>query len=103
MKSRSSNLIDKKVYWSMAMIATIFLAVLSFRIKNYEPCNTIEIAVKPGPLYVGELIQFKALSTKEESFIQWDFGDQRKNGNIVSHTFNMPGRYEILIQTPSQC
>lgn len=105
MKSRSSNsnLIDKKVYWSMAIFAAIFLAVLSFQIKNYEPCTTVEIIVKPGPLYVGELIQFKALSKREENYIQWDFGGQSKNGNIVSHTFNTPGRYEVSLQTSKQC
>lgn len=105
MKNRSSNsnLIDSKVYWSMAVFAAIFFVVLSFRFKNFEPCTEVEISVKSGPIYVGELIQFKALSKKEEANIQWDFGGQSKRGKTVSYIFDAPGRYEVYLQTSKKC
>jgi len=87
----------------MAIFAAIFLALLSFRLKNYEPCNEVEIYVKPGTLYVGELIHFRALSNKKGNSLRWDLGGQSKNGNLVSHTFDAPGRYEVYLETSKQC
>lgn len=105
MKNRSSNstLIDKNVYWAMAVFAAIFFVVLSFRFKNYEPCTEVEISVKEGPIYTGELIQFKALYNKEDTNIQWDFGGQSKKGKTVNYIFDAPGRYEVYLQTSQQC
>ncbi len=108
MKSRSSSskLIDNRVFWSMAVCAAISLTVLAFRIKNYEPCSTIEIGVKQGPLYVGELIQFKAITKSNKKNIQWNFGDEiqpNKDGYTVNHTFYTAGRYEVFLNTENQC
>lgn len=105
-KSSSSKLIDNRVFWSMAVCAAIALSVLAFRIKNYEACTTVEIAVKQGPLYAGELIQFKAITNNHKIGMQWNFGDDsqpNKNGITVNHTFSTPGRYEILLNTESEC
>jgi hypothetical protein len=108
MKSKSSNppLIDKRVFWSMAVCAAFALSVLAFRVKNYKPCTPVEISLKQGPLYVGELIQFKAININDQRSILWGFGDEskaNKNGLTVNHTFSSPGRYEIFLKTENQC
>lgn len=99
----SFHMIDKKVLWTMAACAAISLTVLAFRVKHADPCTTAEISVKPGPLYAGEVIQFRAVGEKVENSIQWEFGDTRKSGAVVSHAFDLPGRYEVLLNSGTKC
>ena len=87
----------------MAICVAVSLSVLAFRIKHAEPCTMADISVKPGPLYAGEVIQFRALGETGESDVHWNFGDTRKNGVVVNHTFDFPGRYEVLLNTGTKC
>lgn len=97
------SVIDKKVFWSMALCVAISLSVLAFRFKHAVACATAEISVRQGPLYVGEVIQFRALGEAGESNVHWMIGDAKKNGIVVNHTFNSPGRYEVLLNTGPNC
>ncbi|MFD3000331.1 PKD domain-containing protein [Pontibacter toksunensis] len=106
-KSSYSRLIDERVFLSMLVCAIIALTVLGFRFKSYKPCNTIEISVKQGPIYAGELIQFKAVvSHLDKRRLQWDFGDEgirNKEGITASHIFKKPGRYEVNLNVDKIC
>lgn len=106
-KSSYSRFIDEWVYLSMLVCAIIAITVLGFRFKNYKPCNTIEISVKQGPIYVGELIQFKAvIPHHDKRKLQWDFGDEgvpNKEGVTASYIFKKPGRYEINLNVDKIC
>jgi hypothetical protein len=108
MKSNSSNSepIDKRVILSMVVFAAIGLIILAFRLKDHEPCTTPEIAVKSNPVYVDELIQFKAITKNKNSRVKWDFGDKSQpvqDESVVSHIFRKPGRYEVVLNADKQC
>ncbi len=108
MKNNSSfsQHIDQSVILTMAVWATVASVVLAFRYKNYAPCTAITIAVKPGPVYAGELIQFKAVTYDQINAANWVFSDkngQYQPGLIVNHTFELPGRYEVTLTTDQGC
>lgn len=83
------------------------MVILGFKIYKYEPCPEIEISFKPGNLHVGDIIQFKALATKgKPKQIEWDFGtnvNSTKSGFVVNHTFDQPGRYEVILRADNTC
>ncbi|NHE58501.1 PKD domain-containing protein [Cyclobacterium plantarum] len=101
-----SSIIDPSVFISLAIAATISLATLGYRFYHFEPCREIEISVKQGLLYVGEIIQFKAIGHSVGGELEWNFGTDEyfsKTGTVVNHTFNQIGRYEVILTANNNC
>jgi hypothetical protein len=103
----SYKIIDPSVFLTMALAAFVSVGILAFKIYRYEPCPEMVISLKPGVLHAGEIIQFKAISTKgSPKKVQWDFGTTKnptKTGFVVNHTFDQPGRYEVSLSADNTC
>lgn len=103
----SRKIIDPSVFVSMALAAVVSVVILGFKIYKFEPCPDIEISFKSGILHVGEIIQFKAISNNgKPKQIRWDFGtneNSMKSGFVVNHTFDQPGRYEVILSADNTC
>ncbi len=104
-KNSSFLRIDERVFLTMGIIGFLSVMTLAFRFKNYEPCQSIKIAVSASGFLTGYPIQFHAECKKGKQF-EWDFGDgtlQETTVPSIIHIYKKPGNYIIGVTVNKRC
>lgn len=109
MEKKAENLstyIDRNVIVMMVVILLLSVSVLSFKIVNYYPCDDVGIVVDlDREVRVGEFVKFSTSVDVVDRELKWNFGDSitMSNVNSISHSFDVPGTYNISLNINGTC
>ncbi len=104
-KKRSFFRIDEQVFFAMAAVCILCIAIFGFRLATHHSCPLVKIQLGDDSLIAGNVVHFKAAAAGGNSF-SWSFGDGNtmdEEGSTTNHNYKNPGKYTVTVLVDGEC